>query len=111
MIRPGVPTMMCTPRRRAFSCTAYPCPPYTGSTCRPGRCAAYRSKASHTCRASSRVGHNTRACGAFWVGSIRARIGSANAAVFPVPVWARPTTCRPASSGGIVAAWIGVGVS
>ena len=43
--------------------------------------------------------------------SSRERIGSANAAVLPVPVCARPTTSRPASSGGMVAAWIGEGVS
>ena len=40
---------------------------------------------------------------------MRERIGSANAAVLPVPVWARPTTCWPASSGGIASAWIGDG--
>ena len=39
------------------------------------------------------------------------RIGSANAAVLPVPVCARPTTSRPAISGGMVAAWIGEGAS
>ncbi len=43
--------------------------------------------------------------------SRRDRIGSAKAAVLPVPVWARPTTSRPSSSGGIVAAWICEGVS
>ena len=32
-------------------------------------------------------------------------------AVLPVPVWAWPSTSRPASSGGMVAAWIGLGVS
>lgn len=35
----------------------------------------------------------------------------AKAAVLPVPVWANPTTSRPAISGGMVAAWIGEGVS
>ena len=39
------------------------------------------------------------------------RIGTANAAVLPVPVCARPTTWRPASSAGMVAAWIGDGDS
>ncbi len=42
---------------------------------------------------------------------MRERIGSAKAAVLPVPVWARPTTCWPASSGGIASAWIGEGLS
>ena len=54
-------------------------------------------------------GASTSACGVFCVRSRRDRIGSANAAVLPVPVWARPTTSRPSSSGGMVAAWIGGG--
>jgi hypothetical protein len=37
--------------------------------------------------------------------------GSANAAVLPVPVWAWPSTSRPSSIAGMVAAWIGDGVS
>ena len=39
------------------------------------------------------------------------RIGSAKAAVLPVPVWAMPRMSRPASCGAIACAWIGVGVS
>ena len=35
--------------------------------------------------------------------------GRANAAVFPVPVWARPSTSRPCSRCGIAISWIGVG--
>ena len=35
----------------------------------------------------------------------------ANAAVFPVPVCASPTTSDPAIIAGIVAAWIADGVS
>ncbi len=50
-------------------------------------------------------------CGAAIFGSMRARIGSAKAAVLPVPVWAWPSTSRPASSGGMVAAWMGEGDS
>ena len=73
--------------------------------------AAYFSNASQTWSASSRVGASTSACGVFCDRSRRDRIGSANAAVLPVPVCARPTTSRPASSGGMVAAWIGEGVS
>ena len=38
-------------------------------------------------------------------------IGSANAAVLPVPVCAMPTTSRPPRSVGMVAAWIAEGVS
>jgi hypothetical protein len=40
----------------------------------------------------------------------RCRIGSAKAAVLPVPVWAIPITSRPDMTVGIVCAWIGVGV-
>ena len=73
--------------------------------------AAYFSKASETWIASSRVGARTRACGVFCERSRRDRMGSAKAAVLPVPVCARPTTWRPSSSGGIVCAWICDGVS
>ena len=37
-------------------------------------------------------------------------IGSANAAVLPVPVWAIPRMSRPWSRTGMARAWIGVGV-
>ena len=37
-------------------------------------------------------------------------IGSAKAAVLPVPVWAMPIRSRPAMTAGIACAWIGVGV-
>ena len=65
--------------------------------------------------ASSRVGASTstrslrrprpRSCC-----SRRSRIGSANAAVLPVPVCAQPSRSRPASTCGIAFTWIGVGV-
>ena len=111
MIRPGVPTTTWTPRRRADSCTPYAWPPYTGSTWTPCRWAAYRSNASETCSASSRVGASTSACGFFRLRSSWDRIGTANAAVLPVPVCASPTTWRPSSRAGMVAAWIGDGDS
>src|SRR5512141_3097254 len=38
-------------------------------------------------------------------------IGSAKAAVFPVPVCAMPMTSRPCMARGMVWAWIGVGVT
>ena len=41
----------------------------------------------------------------------RCSAGSTNAAVLPVPVCAEPMTSRPASSAGMVCAWIGVGSS
>ena len=60
--------------------------------------------ASATCIASSRVGTSTSAAGRLRpspCAAIRCRSGSANAAVFPVPVAAWPSRSRPASSGGI----------
>jgi hypothetical protein len=36
-------------------------------------------------------------------------MGSANAAVLPVPVCALPMTSRPASTSGIERNWMGVG--
>jgi hypothetical protein len=72
---------------------------------------AYFWNASATWIASSRVGASTSACGARPAARACARIGSANAAVLPVPVWAWPSTSRFASSGGMVAAWIGDGDS
>ena len=39
----------------------------------------------------------------------RWRIGSTNAAVLPVPVWAPASTSRPASTCGIASRWTGVG--
>ena len=40
----------------------------------------------------------------------RSMIGSVNAAVLPVPVWARPMRSRPRRASGIASRWIGVGV-
>ncbi len=42
---------------------------------------------------------------------MRLSMGNAKAAVLPVPVCAWPIMSRPASSTGIVAAWIGDGDS
>lgn len=57
------------------------------------------------------MGASTRAWVALLATSILDRIGIANAAVLPVPVWASPTTSEPAMSAGMVAAWMAVGVS
>ncbi len=74
--------------------------------------AAYFWNASATWIASSRVGASTSACGVCCLESMRDRIGSAKAAVLPVPVWAcAQHVAMPASSSGMVAAWIGDGVS
>lgn len=60
--------------------------------------------------ASSRVGARTspnRGCG---LSNRACRIGRANAAVFPLPVSARPMRSRPAKAGGMDSCWIGVGL-
>ena len=55
------------------------------------------------------AGFLARAAGAWCAGDCR--IGSAKAAVLPVPVCAMPMTSRPCSTSGMVWAWIGVGVT
>src|SRR6516225_5456299 len=64
---------------------------------------------------NSRVGLSTSTrqllrTGGRGLAASRCRIGSAKAAVLPVPVWAIPITSRPDKTVGIVCAWIGVGV-
>src|SRR6266571_5671514 len=62
-----------------------------------------------TCSASSRVGTTMSACGRLRVASTFSRIGIANAAVFPVPVWACAKRSRPAWRTGMARVWTGVG--
>ena len=60
--------------------------------------------------ANSLVGANTKACTAFLFALNLSIIGSPNAAVLPVPVWACPTiSFSPFKSKGIVCSCIGVG--
>ncbi len=64
--------------------------------------------------ASSRVGAriNARGCMRLPSGVVRdnsSRIGSAKAAVLPVPVWAMPSKSSASRRTGIAFAWIGVG--
>ena len=71
------------------------------------------ASASATCRASSRVGTRTRPRGASSrrcrVAASRASRGRPKASVLPDPVWARPSTSRPASASGRARAWIANG--
>src|SRR5690349_9842003 len=66
-----------------------------------------------TCIASSRVGASTSAEGFLprSPSGSALRMGSAKAAVLPVPVAAWPTRSCPVSSAGIASLWIGVGSS
>ena len=68
-----------------------------------------RSSSPVTWRQSSRVGTRITAWTQVSSGSTRSTMGSPNAAVFPVPVWACPTQSFPASSGGTQRACTGVG--
>lgn len=43
------------------------------------------------------------------VNIVPCNIGNANAAVFPLPVSAKPIRSRPCKASGIDSAWIGVG--
>src|SRR5690606_25899300 len=67
------------------------------------------------CAASSRVGTRTNARtrrpDGRRVADKRCRIGSANAAVFPVPVCAAAQTSAPRRTAGMDADWTGVGCS
>ena len=62
--------------------------------------------------ASSRVGVSTNARMGWpetvWAES-RWRMGVAKAQVLPVPVWAQPSTSRPARAGGMAFSWMGEG--
>ena len=80
----------------------------------PGACRRSRSCRRSACD-SSRVGDSTRTRqpprgGRPPLAARRCRIGSAKAAVLPVPVWAMPSRSRPSSTAGMAWAWIGVGV-
>ena len=77
------------------------------------RVRASRRNSTSIWTASSRVGARIRRAGGPCRRSSirRCRIGSAKAAVLPVPVWARPSTSRPSRTAGMVSAWIGRGES
>ena len=99
--RPGVAVSTSTPRCSAATCGACPTPPKI-TVCARGRYLPYRAKLSSICSASSRVGVRMSARmgrpGARDAAS-RCKMGSANAAVLPVPVCAQPSRSRPASTG------------
>ncbi len=118
--RPGVATTTSTPRFSASICLPYEAPPNTQASLSASDSPSGRSS-SATWVASSRVGTNTRARGAFGVrlepddvepdDARRASIGKPNASVLPPPVCARPSTSRPARTSGIARAWIANGAS
>ena len=110
--RPGVAISTSTPLFSAATWSPIDTPPIsrTQLSLVP---LAYFSKLIATWSASSRVGASTSARG------IRARArpldrrsmrGRVKAAVLPVPVWAMPSTSRPARATGMAWAWMGVAV-
>ena len=112
---PGVATSTSTPRTRFLFCEASFTPPKMHAVEIAVNC-AYCLKHSSTWMASSRVGNKTSArqvLGArnFPESSRRCRIGSAKAAVFPVPVCAIPSKSRPSRRLGMDFSWMGVGCS
>jgi hypothetical protein len=86
-------------------CFCMATPPTIGTMRTPRACLATADRCSHTCSASSRVGHNTKAVGPDGAGAsgpraARAAItpcsnGRPNASVLPEPVSDEPTTSLP----------------
>ncbi len=110
--RPGVAMSRSTPRESASAWRAKAIPPTAVRHHRPRDLASGVSE-SATCIASSRVGTRTSARGRFGralPSASRASMARPNARVLPEPVWARPSTSRPARASGMVAVWIGNGV-
>ena len=91
--------------RGARRTPAAPAPRSSSRTDAPPPQAASRARASEP--GSARPDPPPFRCSA----AIACRIGSANAAVFPVPVAACASTSRPSRSGGIDCCWMGVGSS
>ena len=113
--RPGVATSTSTPRIRLFFWEASPTPPKM-QVVEIAVNWAYCLKQSATWMASSRVGSRIKArqvLGArnFPESKSNCKIGRANAAVFPVPVWAIPSKSQPSNRLGMDCSWIGVGCS
>ena len=101
MSRPGQAITISAPFLTSLTWPYCETPPKTQANGRFA-CFAYLRTFSAVCAASSRVGERTSARGwPMWRGrrtlTRRFRIGSMNAAVLPVPVWAMPIRSRPSS--------------
>ena len=113
--RPGVAIKISTPARRVMAWGLISTPPKTTAV-RKSVCLAYKLALSATWSLNSRVGVRIRARMGWRAGDVLAlelgnnfwMIGSVNAAVFPVPVWAAPITSRPSKTIGMAFAWMGV---
>ena len=108
---PGVPTTIWAPRCNSATWPTMLAPPYTATIFILSEFLAYDFRSLAICMQSSRVGLKISAWVSFdsvifWI------MGSPKAAVFPVPVCARPMRSFSFSSRiGMVFSWIGVGVS
>lgn len=109
-IRPGVPTIIWTASLRRMMSSLRPVPPVVTITLMP-RCLPRVLQTCDVWSASSRVGTSIRACIFELLGLMRSSVGITNAAVFPVPFFARARTSRPAKAIGMVSSWIGEGFS
>ncbi len=108
--RPGVATIICTPLFKSLICKPIEVPPYTATTEIPGMYFLNNSTSFTICMQSSLVGQTTSACGNFAFSSMICNRGSPKAAVFPVPVCAKPIkSLVPLSKTGIACSWIAVG--
>ena len=108
---PGVATTIWIPLLNWLYWRTILCPPYIATVLIPVYFANLLNSFV-TCNASSRVGTSISACiGPLRLILILVNIGSAKAAVLPVPVWAWPITSTPFKANGITASWIGKGAS
>ena len=88
--RPGVATTTCTPLFKSLICKPIEVPPYTANTCKPGICFLNKFISLTICIHNSLVGQTTKACGNLSAVLINCNKGKPKAAVFPVPVCAKP---------------------
>ena len=103
---------MSAPARNAATCLFWDTPPKMVVTLNP-LAEANGCSTAVIWVANSRVGASTRPVGRF--GRQRCSLsaatsGNENASVLPLPVLPRPSTSRPDSESGSVAAWMGNGV-
>ncbi len=109
--RPGVPISTSGTLRSIAAWTLKSSPPVIRPDLMKVNCEK-RSTSLRVCWASSRVGNriSARTSTRGWASPIRRlSIGSTNAAVLPLPVWAVTRRSRPSSAGGIAATCTGVG--
>ena len=111
-----MPTTTSAPARSSRKFSVLLPPPSTPTHRKPSCALASFLHSAKICDPSSRVGASAKTMGPSPLLSSGWSIawtsaGSKNAAVFPLPVLAIPTTSRPWSNAGIACDWMGVGVA